>query len=264
LDLLSLYPSDDSCVDAVCSGLGANTRLRTVRMCPFSSLSQFSNAAAVSLGQNKSITSLRLTSWDGSHFVDLCRALEAHSSLRTLCLQISRLDDLECATALCNLLRRNTILTGLKLQCSNLRRDPLGEMLAGDTDCINLTSLSLSVSAITFSTAAFWPAYLTSPNCKLRRLDLNSNNLHQIAAGIFESLAINISLERLTLINGHIPDDAFKPLLTSLKSNVTLTELDLRDNDYSKAMAADVIAAAASRPTDLGILIEMPTVKRMW
>jgi hypothetical protein len=65
---------------------------------------------------------------------------------------------------------------------------------------------------------------------------------------LFESLAVNVSLQNLTLSENYIEDEGMRKLAKAFRNNTTLSYLDLGDNPFQEEGAEDLLSLVRGCP----------------
>ena len=252
-------------VEKLASAFGASLQIETVAISGLEvdeTLTVFLNNF---LKTNTTVTTFKLivSLIDGA--ATLAECLKYSSSLKTLCLNGTGIDDdgaasvaecLNCNTSLSTLnlnyneigdvgaaflgecLKHNTSLTTLNLfgnQIGDGGAAALGESLRHNA---SLTALTLHGNEIGHDGAVALSECLKY-NTSLKTLNLDCNKIDSYgAAALAECLNCNTSLTTLKLADNEIGDDVAAALVDCLKCNASLTTLDLSDNKIGDDGAA--------------------------
>jgi hypothetical protein len=173
------------------------------------------------------IRDLLLSSWDQPDAWEWLAALPNLHSLAAVNMKM----DHEIAENLMNVVAKYTTITKL-----NINHNDISNLLYILPDSFNLASLSLY-------------------GCDLG-MQFNEDMSSESAEGVSKLLTEYPSLVYLDLGYNHYLDEQGEAIALALRTNTSLTELDLRDNDISQAMREQIATAWAPRNTENLLLDE--------
>ena len=213
----------------IVSGLAGNATLTTVDLSSLPIFDDGATALAEALSGNTTLTCLILsqTRIGDIGVRALMEDLECNNTLTALDLSYNHFS-VDGTTAIARMLRKNTTLHSLNLAFCDIKSDGATLLAEGLISNSSLLSLSLESNCMG-AIGQRQIGEMLLRNDTLKSLDLSNSNMF-IGNCLEKALSQNRGLSHLNLAYNRLPCSTTKGMADMLRTNASLTELDLRGN----------------------------------